>query len=466
MKRTRVILSVVLALTVLFTVAIAVLAEGNLQRLLSTGKTLLFETDNVTVSGQVEFRLNGERFKTASILYMQDGVNSHWQLDLLTPRRFRSDQKTGYTVIANGERIYAMEHYHAGTYKSGSDQPSNAIIRRSTRSDALLAAATASADVIEGMLPADAIVSVKTDDLEEMKITLTKDTTPALLNASLNLAADFALNRFMDIDFDSYINSEYAAHFEDFPTITQAILYTTESFVLGDTSVAIRLDDQDRVIAASGTVTVLLKTRYDEDIPLEIVFDLTVSDYGKTYVKVFDPDTFGVVPYGTEIPEEEVDEDLAVFLRDRALEILSVSGFDRSEISEDYNISEDDGIWYLGFTRNIPDSTTLVVGLNENGNLLFLSDNNQRWYMADAHEPDQADLTDEQLDFLNSFMEQAFPDLAKTCAVYSSWMQYDYDGSTFLYVGIEDDKGEETAYRLHIRIAPSLQVVSWNCTDY
>ena len=465
MKKTlRIVLSLLLSLTILFACAIAVLAEGTLRSLLEAGETLLFATDNVTVSGHAEFRLNGERFKTADILYMQDGVNSHWQLDLLTPRQFRSDQKTGYTVIANGEKIYAMEHYHAGTYKAGFDQPCSAIIRRTTRSDMLVSAGFAAVDLIEALLPEDALVAADRDGFKELRFTLTKDTTPALLNSSLNLAADFVLHRFMNMDYDHFNAS--VSHFEDHLTITEAILYTTRSFGLGDTSVTILLDDQNRLTAASGTVTALLDIEGHEDYVLEIVFDLTVSDYGSTYVKVFDPDAFGVVLYGTDVPEEEVDKAFADVLRDRALEILAAAGFSGSEISEDYNISEGEGVWYLGFTKNIPDSTTLVVGMNENGDLLFMSDNNQRWYMADAHEPDVSELTDETVAFLKAFMEKAFPDLAETCAGYESWVQYDLDGNTYLYIGIKDDKGEEMPYALHIRIAPSLQVVNWNCVDF
>ena len=78
-----------------------------------------------------------ERFKTAEILYKQAGEDSHWQLDLKTPRRYRADQETGYTVIANGEKLYVMERYWPGTYTTGSDQPNSTVISQSTRADLL-----------------------------------------------------------------------------------------------------------------------------------------------------------------------------------------------------------------------------------------------------------------------------------------------------------------------------------------
>ena len=106
MKKT---FSALLAFILLFAFSVSACAEGLLRPLVDSAQALLFATDNVTLSGHAVFSLEGERFKTADILYKQDGTRSHWQLDLLTPRLYRTDRETGYTIIANGEKIYVME---------------------------------------------------------------------------------------------------------------------------------------------------------------------------------------------------------------------------------------------------------------------------------------------------------------------------------------------------------------------
>ena len=114
------LIAAVLALTLFLSLAVSAPAEGKISSLMESLHSLLFSTINVTISGEAVFSLDGERFKTAEILYKQAGEDSHWQLDLKTPRRYRADQETGYTIIANGEKLYVMEHYHPGTYTTSS----------------------------------------------------------------------------------------------------------------------------------------------------------------------------------------------------------------------------------------------------------------------------------------------------------------------------------------------------------
>ena len=110
------LIAAVLALTLFLSLSFSAPAEGRLSSLMESLHSLLFSTINVTISGEAVFSLDGERFKTAEILYKQAGEDSHWQLDLKTPRRYRADQETGFTIIANGEKLYVMERYWPGTY--------------------------------------------------------------------------------------------------------------------------------------------------------------------------------------------------------------------------------------------------------------------------------------------------------------------------------------------------------------
>jgi hypothetical protein len=114
---------------------------GISRQLADSGIVLLFETNNVTLSGAADFYLNGERFKSAEVTYKQAGTDSFWDLQLKTPREYRTDRETGFIIIANDENVYVMERYHPGIYSDGSVYPCETLIRRSTRSDILVAAA-------------------------------------------------------------------------------------------------------------------------------------------------------------------------------------------------------------------------------------------------------------------------------------------------------------------------------------
>ena len=89
------LIAAILALTLFLSLSFSAPAEGRLYTLMESLHSLLFNTINVTISGEAVFSLDGERFKTAEILYKQAGEDSHWQLDLKTPRRYRADQETG-----------------------------------------------------------------------------------------------------------------------------------------------------------------------------------------------------------------------------------------------------------------------------------------------------------------------------------------------------------------------------------
>ena len=294
-KKILAFLSVLLVFSLVAVCCLSASSEGNLLRIFDAGKTLLFDTENVTVSGHAEFTLDGERFKTADILYKQDSTYSHWQLDLLTPRPDAEDRETGYTIIANGEKIIIMEKYNPGFYTVAYDEPSRSLLRQSAASDLLVTMAYALADPIEGLLPEGAMAVSETAGGTEVQITLTQDTAPAMLNPLMNSALQFALRRFMGVDFD-HIADWGVGPFDSYPTVTQSVICTTSSYLLGDTSVTVVLDENGRLASVRGTVNVILSSRHERQRTVTVTFNLSVSDYGKTYVRTFDADAFGVVP--------------------------------------------------------------------------------------------------------------------------------------------------------------------------
>lgn len=459
------LIAAVLALTLFLSLAVSAPAEGKISSLMESLHSLLFSTINVTISGEAVFSLDGERFKTAEILYKQAGEDSHWQLDLKTPRRYRADQETGYTIIANGEKLYVMEHYHPGTYTTGSDQPNTTVISQSTRADLLYSLFLSVADEIEGLLPESALVFPDTEEAGLIaEITLTEETTPALINTSLNLAADFLLSRFMGVNYDS-VRNWGQGHPEDYITVTQAILYSTDSFVLGDTSVTISEDAKGRITGISGTVTALLTSEEFSRAPLEIAFNLTVSDYGATEVKPFNPEGFGVVERNSiQDYEKEVDSALAEKLTARAKEIFAAAGYDAASLPAAAVVNEEAGIYYVSFLDGNPDSSS-AAGLNENGDLLNLVNHSNEFFAGSPQYPENNFFPEETVNAFRAFLQEAFPDLAASAAEFTTYLEYDYDGEKYQTVNVFDENWSDTGIYMIVKTSPALQVLYYTCLN-
>ena len=437
-------------------------AEEMIRPMVASVQSLLFSTENVTLSGRAVFSLGGERFKTAEILYKQDGADSHWQLDLQTPRPYRSDRATGFTVIANGEKIYVMERYYPGVYKSGSDQPNNTVLRRSLQADQLFSLALDLADSLESLLPADALKIVSdTPEGREFQLALSRETAPDLLNTSLNIAAGYVLRRFMNVDYDRE-NPQSRSHFADYPTETLSIIYATDSFVLGDTSVRVRLDADSRLSSVSGTVSALLAVSGESEKQLQIDFELSVYDYGKTTVPPFDPDLFQVVPADSGMAaRRDVDPDLAARLHAAALEILKAANRDPGSLYYGH-VEENDGFYYVFFINHQNEQETVVVTLNEDGKLLAFADGGEPYYYADARESSVLTLTEEECRPLYSFLQQGFPEMAARCSHFCPIMEYSYDGVDYLYVTAVDEGGEDTDVVFILRMEPELKIAAYH----
>ena len=132
----KLILPAALVLCVILAVS-AALAESTLNGLWKSGCDLLFHTHNVTVKGEASFFLDGEKFKTMRLDYVQDGYRSYYGLKLLTPRADGTQRETGWTIIADQEDITVMEAFYPGTYRTATDDAQNTLLRRTVQLDAL-----------------------------------------------------------------------------------------------------------------------------------------------------------------------------------------------------------------------------------------------------------------------------------------------------------------------------------------
>lgn len=150
------ILLIVMALCLTLTA----FADSSLRLFYDSAMELLFETQNVTLTGHAEFSLDGERFKTADLKYIQCYNNSLLQYHLLTPRRDGSegpDRESGYTIIANTENVYVMEVIHPGIYKTGSTYAQSTILRKTVQMNLITDMIRILIDQADTLLGTDAI---------------------------------------------------------------------------------------------------------------------------------------------------------------------------------------------------------------------------------------------------------------------------------------------------------------------
>lgn len=456
------ITAVMLTLILLVSLSCSSMADNVIAPILESARTLLFDTENVTLRGHAVFSLNGERFKTADILYKQAGEDSHWQLDLLTPRLYRKDQETGFTVIANGEKIYVMERYYPGTYKTGSDQPNSTLFRQSTHADLLFSMLTSLSGQTEPLLPEDTVTVADSDTGRDIQISLSEDTVPDVANAALNLAAEFFLRRFMAVNYDA-VREWGQGRLSDYTTVTQGILYSTDSFLLGDTSVTLSEDRNGRITAVSGTLTALLCSEEMSRMPLSIVFDLTVSDYGATSVDTFSPENFSVVLKGDELPQKETESALTERLTARAKDLFAAAGYDVSSLPPSA-VNEKDGFFYVNFIGE-DDMSAFTAAMNEDGDLLNLSDNTAGFLMSSPREPADDQLPAETADALSKFIKQAFPALADTVQEYALFLEYSFGEEIYQYIAALDSNGKDTGIALVLQTEPSVKIVYYTCLN-
>ena len=277
---------------------------------------------------------------------------------------------------------------------------------------------------------------------------------------SLSIAAGYALRRFMGVDYDRE-NPQTRSSFGEYPTVTRSVIYATDSFAVADASVRVRLDADNRLETASGSLSVLLDVNGDQDKLLEITFDLSAYDYGATAVPAFDPDQFGVIPAGSGAPAlETVDAELADKLYSLAMEGLKAAGADPDALLYDHT-REDDGYYYVVFVEE-DTGASVTATLNAEGRLLAVTDEREPYYTADPREPSVMELTDAECQPLIAFLEKVDPDLASRCSTFIPIMEFSSGDVSYLYVTSADENGEDAGAAFILRMSPELKIAAYH----
>ena len=270
-------------------------AEDSLMLFYDAGVELMFETSNVTLDGHAEFSLDGERFKTADLHYIQNYTNSLYQLKLLTPRRdgTQPDRESGYTIIANGEYVYVIEVIYPGVYKTGTTAAQSTILRRTVQMNLMTDMARLLAGQAENLL-GEKVLTVQPDGDggKELTVVLGED-VPELVNTALNIFYQFAAKRYFKTDYDQ-ISEAHMGSMENYMTVTEGILYTTKSVSLKRANCVMQVNSLGQAEQLKGDVSLLLHTGRDGDRQMDISFELYVSDRDSSFVGSFDPAEYGV----------------------------------------------------------------------------------------------------------------------------------------------------------------------------
>ena len=303
MRYSKLAIMIIVAVMLILSMS-AALAETTLSGLWKSGCDLLFHTENVTVTGEATFTLNEVKFKTALLDYTQDGRSSFYGLKLLTPRKDGTERETGWTIIADGEGdIFVMEAYYPGTYRNGTGYANNTLLRHSIQLDALTELGGSLAKQLEAMLPEDAF----TVEGKTAHIKLNGDQIPPMAVSALNVAAGYLSDRWFSYSHDRNVE-EYEVAFDDYITVTQALTDGTVRWTLHDLDATVTVDDEGRLTAVQGSACVS-STFLDGTVrEVTVGFDLTMTDYGTSHVKPFDPAEYNVVLQREMFEEEDLQQ--------------------------------------------------------------------------------------------------------------------------------------------------------------
>ena len=159
---------------------------------------------------------------------------------------------------------------------------------------------------------------------------------------------------------------------------------------------------------------------------------------------------------------KETDSVLAEKLTGRAEELLTAAGYDPASLGA-AAVSQRAGIVYVNFP--VSEYVSVAAGMNENGDLLSLSDGSVGYYTTGLRKPEEDALPQATADTLSVFLKAAFPDLASSVKGYVLDLEYDYDGVTYQHISTVDENAADTGIVFLIQPEPVLKVIYYTCLN-
>ena len=302
--------------------------ESGLIRVYDAAYDLLFNTDNVTLEGSLDFSMNDERFKTVRAKYIQNGYDSVWDYRLFTPRYISQetfptwsqgyvskpedgslpDRESGFTIInqnkgrPNGYEqysdIYFIEVAKPNQRRLGSREPQSTLVRRSAAVDQLNVlmreiVRQTNAEIGPQIISA----AVNENGITAYTIHIDKSQVSPWANSVFSLITQKVISRVIkpvNYDLEPY-TTDY--HYSLSPTIADEIATMARSFSLHEADITVTVDQNGLITTINGklSIHVDLYNNSDrfacligEDYQVDIQMDVRISDYGGSYFDLAD----------------------------------------------------------------------------------------------------------------------------------------------------------------------------------
>ena len=308
-------------------------AEDTLVSLYDAGTALLFSTDNVTVTVDADFALDGTLFKQMTAKQVQCGEDMYRDLLLRTPQADGSMRESGYIIVVSDdchidyERTYQVLDLYQPVIGRTS------LLRSSVGTQTLVSLGRGIAAQLDAALPQNALTARE----DGWQLALTGDDVPETVPAVLTLLLqEYAYFREY-LDYRTFSLQGYA-DIADYTTTAEGILYCTKNIRLTQLDASVSQDAQGRLTGVNGTVRLGLETRVDTVHELTVDFTVTVSDYGTS-----------------ELPQDVLPEDaLSDALKSSAMMALTeVYGYTQEEA--DAFVFETEGMTLCCYPAAHPD---------------------------------------------------------------------------------------------------------------
>lgn len=462
---------VILAAALALIACAAAFANDTAVDLYDKTATLLFDHNNLTLNVNAKLSLDGQWFKTVEGTWKQDGGNSWRKLHLRSPKADGTERENGYTIVTEGYYLYLMEDFTPEYYRQGITGDRASILRNTAESKQLVNLGRALVSQADLILGKDAITKADNGDIV---IKIGED-APALVNAALNQAFQFAAKRFFDIDYDTILTEGSYATIQDYGTVTQGILYCARGFSLRNAEVTVKMGEYYPV-HAEGSIGLYMETAEEGVRRLDITFEVDATDIGDTMLKKFDPADYGVelapdsADYGEEVPYQPVlDAELKEKMEQEAMErIWKYSGF---SINATASVSCDwDEYCYIVTIRD-GDGIDKKTFFDENGRFYHMEISPSDWGAGLISTEDydfdtglDKDTDEKAKAFFMKYLEDI--QYEQRDQVKEPELGWTYKKGDSLYASYEDkaDPNGEGVYFV-IRISPEMRIEEYSCIN-
>ena len=469
--------AIVLAAALLaLAICAAALAENAAADLYDSVADLLFRTNNVTLNATVEFSLDSTWFKTAEGTWKQDRDRSWRQLILRSPKMDGTERRNGYTIVCAGDKLYLMEVFTPGVYRTGNTAARTSILRRSVEAEQMIRLAGALAGEAN-LLQGENTVTKAADG--EIAFRLGED-APGIVNSALNQAVRFAAKRYFGMDYDR-ISMDSGLSMNSFTTVSEGILYAMRNVTLRKADVRMKPDADGAVQHVEGEICLYLETAGHGIHQLDVTFRADVSDRGTTMVRKFDPAEYNVTlaeeytdfgwegsgeyteEYGTEDVSQEMMDDFVL----RAMNIWPRTGFDMTSATG-ATFSVSGNVCNVVITGG--DGMTKHTSFMKDGRFLGIEAEPNDWQRVNISKYTYDPVPDPETDrkakeLLTGFLKEFSPEMLDVVKDLKMEWIYEVDGAVYAQYNEYPLCQESDGVLFVVRLSPEMRIEYYSCVS-